>query len=308
MVPVNARSRAARARTGARATVALVLLGALCVAIPPAVSAQGEAPEPIKVSPASPVQGDTLIVIIAALPPATVRVRFDGDAIPVFSLPDGQRRVLIGTTPDVATGAHTLSVTVTEGSKTPQHYSQTVRIRSGHFGARSLTLPPGTMNLISTKNLDTEWRALGPVLARRTPVAYWSGPFQVPATSPIDSPYGLESVYNGHREWWHQGADFAGAEGDPVVAVNAGVVALAQNLPLGGNTVVIDHGQGVLSEFIHLSSFTVHPGDRVARGALIGRIGATGLVTGPSLHWGLYVNGRWVNPLFWLDPHPGLTS
>ena len=305
---MSSRRRAVCARAGAAGAVALALLGTMCAVLPPALSAQGEAPDAIKVAPASPVQGDTLIVIVAAPSPAAVRVRFDGDAVPVFSLPDGQRRVLIGTTPDVATGGHTLSVTVTEGTKAPQHYSQTVRVRSGHFGVRSLTLPPGTMDLISTKNLDTEWRAIGPVLARRTPVAYWSGPFQAPSTAPIDSPYGVESVYNGHREWWHQGADFAGAEGDPVVAVNAGVVALAQNLPLGGNTVVLDHGQGVLSEFIHLSSFTVHPGDRVARGAVIARIGATGLVTGPSLHWGLYVNGRWVNPLFWLDPHPGLTS
>src|SRR5207302_10612594 len=97
----------------------------MCVVLPPALSAQGEAPDAIKVAPASPVQGDTLIVIVAAPPPAAVRVRFDGDAVPVFSLPDGQRRVLIGTPPDVATGGHTLSATVTEGPKTPQHYSQT---------------------------------------------------------------------------------------------------------------------------------------------------------------------------------------
>ena len=124
----------------------------------------------------------------------------------------------------------------------------------------------------------------------------------------MDSPYGYQSVYNGRRMWWHQGVDFAASEGAPVVAPNGGVVVLAQGLPLGGNTVVIDHGQGVLTEYLHLSAFAAHVGARVERGALIARIGATGLVTGPSLHWGLYVNGTWVNPLFWMDAHPGLTQ
>ena len=107
--------------------------------------------------------------------------------------------------------------------------------------------------------------------------------------------------------WWHQGVDFAAPEGSPVIAANAGIVALAQGLPLGGNTVVIDHGQGVLTEYLHLSTMVVHPGERVDRGGLIARIGATGLVTGPSLHWGLYVNGKWVNPLFWTESRPDLT-
>jgi len=129
-----------------------------------------------------------------------------------------------------------------------------------------------------------------------------------PSAGPVESNYGQQGVYNGHRQWWHQGVDFAASAGAPVVAANAGVIALAQALPLGGNTLVIDHGHGVLTEYLHLSSFAVHAGARVERGALIGRIGATGLVTGPSLHWGLIVNGIPVNPLFWMEPHPGLTS
>jgi len=102
--------------------------------------------------------------------------------------------------------------------------------------------------------------------------------------------------------------DYAASAGAPVVAANAGVVVLAQALPLGGNTVVIDHGQGVFTEYLHLSAFTVRAGARVPQGALVGRIGATGLVTGPSLHWGLFVNGTWVNPSFWMEPRLGVTQ
>jgi murein DD-endopeptidase MepM/ murein hydrolase activator NlpD len=262
----------------------------------------------IHVSPASPVQGDTLIVAVTSPAGAHVVVRFDGDAVPTYEVPDGVRRALVGTDPDIPSGRHTVEVSVREDDGAWKRASEVVRIASGHFGVRSLTLPPATYGLINPQNFQIERRALGPVLIRHTPAEEWRGTFQVPSTGTMDSPYGLAGVYNGHRMWWHGGVDFSAPEGDPVVAANAGVVALAQMLPLGGGTVVIDHGQGVLTEYLHLSAFTVHPGDHVARGDQIGRIGHTGLVTGPSIHWGLYVNGIPVNPLFWTEPHPGLTS
>ena len=183
-----------------------------------------------------------------------------------------------------------------------------MRLGSGHFGVRRLTLPPQTIGLVTSANLTTEARALDPVLGRRTAVAWWTGPFARPSAAPIDSPYGEQSFYNGRREWWHAGVDFDAPAGTPVTAASAGIVALARALPLGGNTVVIDHGQGVLTEYLHLSAFAVREGDRIAQGAVVGRIGATGLVTGPSLHWGLYVNGQPVNPLGWLEPRAGLTA
>ena len=186
--------------------------------------------------------------------------------------------------------------------------TQTVHLAAGRFGVRHLTLAPTTFGLITPQNLAIESRALVPVLNRRTSTAWWDGAFAVPSDGPIDSPYGEQGVYNGHREWWHMGVDFAALEGAPVSAANAGVVALARSLPLGGNTIVIDHGQGVLSEYLHLSAFEVREGARVERGTVIGRIGATGLVTGASVHWGLYVNGLPVNPLFWTVSRAGLTA
>jgi murein DD-endopeptidase MepM/ murein hydrolase activator NlpD len=262
----------------------------------------------IRITPDVPVQGDTLIVLVTARDHTSVTVRFDGTQVPIFAAPDGARRALIGTDPDVATGAHTLRVDVTGDGATPHRVFRKILVESGHFATRSLTLPPQTMGLVSSQNLDIERRALNPVLSLQTPVALWQGPFQAPSTGQMDSPYGFGSLYNGHRMWWHGGVDFADAEGSPIVAANAGIVALAEALPLGGNTVVINHGQGVLTEYLHLSAFTVHKGDPVDRGALIGHMGATGLVTGPSVHWGLFVNGIPVNPLFWVEPRAGLTQ
>jgi len=262
----------------------------------------------LQVTPAAPVQGDTLGVLVTALPSARVAVTFDGAAVPAYPSGDGVWRALIGTDPDVGVGVHTVRATVEGQGGVLQRAVQTVHLASGKFGVRHLTLPPKTFGLITSDNLAIESRTLRPVLGRRTPTAWWVGAFQRPSPAPIDSPYGERGVYNGHQEWWHAGVDFDAQAGDRVVAAGAGVVALARALPLGGNTVVIDHGQGVLTEYLHLSAFAVREGDRVARGALIGRIGATGLVTGPGLHWGLYVNGLPVNPLFWLVPRAGLTA
>jgi len=272
----------------------------------PVVALAATAPE-IRITPAAPVQGDTVTILIRAPADAAVSVEIDRIAVAVFLAGEGTRRALIGTDPNTAVGPHTIAVTVTVPGSESTKTIRAVRVGSGKFGVRHLTLPPKTVALITPQNLATERRALDAVLNRRTPEAWWQGPMQAPAAGPVDSPYGEQGYYNGRRMWWHQGVDFDVPAGAPVVAANAGVVALARALPLGGNTVVIDHGQGVLTEYLHLSAFTVHEGDRVARGALIGRIGATGLVTGPSLHWGVYVAGRWVNPLFWLAPRPGLT-
>lgn len=272
------------------------------------VSAASDDSVTVTVTPEAPVQGDTLSVIATAPRSLSVAVSFDGTTVPAYALPSGARRALIGTDPTVATGAHRLVVTVTQPGRGPLRIPRGVRIGSGRFGVRTVTLGPKTAGLITAENAATERRILGAVLGRRTPEALWSGPFVAPSEGTMDSPYGDQSFYNGRRAWWHQGMDYAASAGAPVVAANAGIVALAQSLPLGGSTVVIDHGQGVLTEYLHLSAFTVRAGTRVNRGTQVGQIGATGLVTGPSLHWGLYVNGTWVNPSFWMEPHPGVTQ
>jgi murein DD-endopeptidase MepM/ murein hydrolase activator NlpD len=264
-------------------------------------------PEEVSVSPATPVQGDTLIVLITARAGANVTVRFDGSMVPVFAMSGGIRRALIGTDPDVPTGKHTIAVSVHQDDGAQFQTLRTIHLIAGDFGVRNLTLPPKVFGLINPENLAMERRAIVPALTRRSPHVLWHGPFQPPSSGPMGSPYGYQGMYNGHREWWHAGVDFLAPEGSPVVATNEGVVLLSQLLPLGGGTIIIDHGQGVVSEYLHMSGLDVHVGDHVTQGTVIGKLGATGLATGPNIHWGLFVNGIPVNPLYWLEPHPGLT-
>lgn len=113
----------------------------------------------------------------------------------------------------------------------------------------------------------------------------WSGPFVRPRPGPVKDGFGVNRVFNGRLHNRHLGVDFAGRLGDSVIASNRGVVAFAGDLYFNGTTVFLDHGAGLLTGYLHLSRVLVTPGDTVARGQLIGLVGATGRVTGPHLHW-----------------------
>jgi len=98
----------------------------------------------------------------------------------------------------------------------------------------------------------------------------------------------------------HSGLDLASPEGTPIHATNDGTVVLARELPISGNVVAIDHGDGVVSLYFHQSKILVHDGESVKRGDIIGRVGTTGLSTGPHLHWEMRVDGVPTNPLAWV--------
>jgi murein DD-endopeptidase MepM/ murein hydrolase activator NlpD len=106
----------------------------------------------------------------------------------------------------------------------------------------------------------------------------------------------VRSVLNGQPRGPHNGADFAAGTGTPIHAPAAAVVAYAREFYYSGNTVVLDHGFGLYSTMAHLSAFDVQEGARVDRGALLGKVGATGRVTGPHLHWSVRLLGARIDP------------
>lgn len=113
----------------------------------------------------------------------------------------------------------------------------------------------------------------------------WRGPFQLPRTTRITSAFGAARVYNGEVRSRHLGTDFAGAVGTPVLAAGRGVVAMVADFYLAGKALYIDHGQGLVTAYFHLSRTDVAEGDTVASGQRIGAVGQSGRVTGPHLHW-----------------------
>jgi len=133
----------------------------------------------------------------------------------------------------------------------------------------------------------------------RAPAAerLWTGAFVRPVPQEANSAFGTRSIFNGKPRNAHGGADFLSPAGTPIEAPNGGRIAVARLLYFSGNTVVIDHGLGLFSMLAHLSTIDVHEGDRVTTGQQVGRVGATGRVTGPHLHWAVRAGDARVDPL-----------
>ncbi len=135
----------------------------------------------------------------------------------------------------------------------------------------------------------------------------WEGSFLQLKNSKVMATYGDRRTYIYHEspisKSVHLGYDLASVENAPVEAANRGVIRFAGDLSIYGNTIIIDHGLGVMSLYGHLSAISVHEGQKVAKGEIIAKTGATGMAGGDHLHFGLLIHGYEVSPLYWWDPH-----
>jgi murein DD-endopeptidase MepM/ murein hydrolase activator NlpD len=158
--------------------------------------------------------------------------------------------------------------------------------------ARQFTAPsPQQMEEINRdKSLKQE------IFSHLDPTREWGGKFEPPVAARVSDVFGTRRVFNGETQSTHQGLDYAVPQGTPVSALNAGTVLLARPLYFEGSCIVLDHGQGLLSLYLHLSEFKVKEGEHVSRGQEIGVSGGTGRATGPHLHIAVRWQGIYVNP------------
>ena len=124
----------------------------------------------------------------------------------------------------------------------------------------------------------------------------WNSRFVNPTDTEISTEFGVTRIMNKKKTSIHRGIDFRGKKGAQIKAINAGTVVLTDDLFFGGNTLVIDHGMGLYSIYMHLSKFNVATGDRVTGGEVIGLVGSSGRATGPHLHMSVKLQGLSVNP------------
>jgi murein DD-endopeptidase MepM/ murein hydrolase activator NlpD len=242
-----------------------------------------------------------LVVLTIDAPAAVAAVRvhaFDRD-IPSARLAGGRWQALVGV--DLETRPGTYPVRVSAAGDEAVTYDLVVRPRQ--FRTRRLTVDPDfvTPPPSARERIERDAALLNGVWRASPPERLWTTAFVRPVPHDANSAFGTRSVFNGKPLNAHSGADFLSPAGTPIHAPNAGRVVVARDLYYSGNTVVIDHGQGLFSTLAHLSAFEVHEGESVAAGQTIGLVGATGRVTGPHLHWAIRVNGARVDPLSVLD-------
>jgi murein DD-endopeptidase MepM/ murein hydrolase activator NlpD len=194
-------------------------------------------------------------------------------------------------------GKKKVVIKVTAAGK-EQEFKRTIRIVAKKYPVQKLTLPKKMVTPpteVYTK-IKQDRKESGKALSTYSTHRDWFLPLERPVAGSLSSTYGLRRILNGKPKNPHRGLDFRGAKGTPIKAVADGKVLLARKHYYAGNSLYIDHGNGVISLYFHLSEFDVKEGDTVERGQVVGRIGSTGRVTGPHLHLSISVNGKLVDP------------
>lgn len=278
-----------------------VLLAALLGALPPAPA---RAPIDVTRTARSIRPGELVMLTIRTPAPVeSVRVRaFDRDW-PAFADEARAWQALIGVDLDVVPG--TYAVSIDAGG---ERASTSLIVAPHRFPTRKLTVDPAfvTPPPEAQPRIAREAHELALVWQHSSEVRLWEGAFEAPVPDPANSAFGTRSVFNGQPRAPHGGADFLSGAGTPVKAPGGGRIVIADSRYYTGGTVVIDHGLGLFSLMAHLSAVDVKAGDVVKAGDPIGKVGATGRVTGPHLHWAVRANGARVDPLsllFVTGPH-----
>jgi len=205
---------------------------------------------------------------------------------------------IAGVSLETRPGTYILELKGTTSRLSEVTFSQNISVRAAKYPSIAVTVAkrftePSKEQL---ERIHQDKTVKQDVFQHTDPEREWSGNFKSPVDVPISDVFGTRRTFNGKVQSMHQGLDFAAPTGTHVSAVNSGTVLLAGPLYFEGNCVVLDHGQGLLTLYLHLSEIKVKQGERIERGQEIGLSGGTGRATGPHLHLAVRWQGVYLNP------------
>ncbi len=266
----------------------------------------------------SPVKAETYKVLLSSdtlQPGQTLRVELDGlspalhkkavwrgHSYDFFPVGPNAQRALIGIPLGSAGGDDILNIYSLPhtAAKIPAEEHTVIHISSRSYEIENITLS-------AKKTVLTHWEhsesAKIHQLARFvSKEQHWEGSFEPPVSGAIEGKFGLKRVHNGTVDaGFHKGVDLKAPGGTPALAANSGVVVLAATYKAHGRVVMIDHGQGVMTIYLHLQSILVRPGQKIAKGHPFGKVGSSGISTAPHIHWQVFVHAVPVDPQQWLE-------
>jgi murein DD-endopeptidase MepM/ murein hydrolase activator NlpD len=257
----------------------------------------------LKLNSAVASQGGLLLAEISGSKPSQeFSAEWDGRPIPLWRETPGSPMLhaLVGIDLEKPPGRYQWKLSWTALDGKPIVCSLPITVHAGKFPTERLTVEKQFVqpDPVQQKRAEEDQKKMKAIYDTVTPEVLWKGKFVLPLKGvSTGGNFGRRRVLNGEARSPHAGVDFPAAAGTPVYATQSGKVVLAENLYYSGNTVVIDHGFGIYTLYAHLSEIGVHAGDPVEMSAEIGKVGATGRVTGPHLHWGLTVDHARVNAL-----------
>lgn len=263
----------------------------------------------ITLSSDAPVNGSTLLLEIdtpkVSAPLMNLQIQFDNQSIPLLQHPIRPDNAFFGMVaiPLQAKLGPSMLTVAWEDSNGKHKHSIAFRIIAGSYLTDRLSVDPGKVDLSKTDlaRVKREKKEINRIYASGSMQRLWQGLFQLPVNSMVTSAFGNKRTFNGQLRSYHNGVDFRAPVGQPVFAANSGIVKLAKNLFFSGNLIIVDHGTGVFSNYAHLSRINVEPGQHIEKGQPLGLSGATGRVNGPHLHWGVKLNGTYIDPLQFAD-------
>lgn len=245
------------------------------------------------------VPGGIAIVPLSADNGPAPRVYFESQRVMVVRH-NHQWQAVVGLPLSLAPGNHALRAQRSDTA--PQTYSFSVQPKQ--YAAQHLTLQNKRMvnpTAEDLKRIDRDQAEIGQAFAAWTETDTPPLAFALPAAGRLSSGFGLRRYFNGEGRQPHSGLDIAAPPGTVITAPAAGTVIATGNYFFNGNTVFLDHGQGLITMYNHLHRISVKPGRRVRQGEIIGEVGMTGRVTGAHLHWSVSLNNTRVDPMLFLN-------
>ena len=254
----------------------------------------------VELAPSPIVQGQTLVVKVKAEGTVVLSGLYDESRPVIFVEGEEDRWALVGIHALTEVGTYPLQLTATDAAGQQREVLLSVPVVDGSYGVENIILPPDRISLLDPDLINAERERLTQVFGVFGRRQLWMGPFIVPVEGRITSQFGTRRSYNGGpARSYHEGIDYGALLGTAVLAANDGRIALAEPLTVRGNAVIIDHGLGIHSGYYHLSEINVQEGQQVKKGDVVGKLGDTGLATGPHLHWEIRVSGINVDPAQW---------